>query len=56
MLTISPQVGEWRGHQDVAAALRAGMNSLRPHCPDWFLVAVVGSVREPDRVDVVISW
>jgi RNA polymerase sigma-70 factor (ECF subfamily) len=27
-LAISPQVGEWRGRQDVAAALRSGMNSL----------------------------
>ncbi len=26
-LAISPQVGEWRGHEDVAAALRADMNS-----------------------------
>lgn len=27
-LAISPQVGEWRGQDDVAAALRDGMNSL----------------------------
>ncbi len=27
-LAISPQVGEWNGHDEVAAALRGGMNSL----------------------------
>jgi len=50
-LAISPQVGEWRGRQDVAAVLRAGMNSLG----QWRLLPITangqlgaaGYVRRP---------
>ncbi|HEX5405133.1 MAG TPA: sigma-70 family RNA polymerase sigma factor [Pseudonocardiaceae bacterium] len=51
-LTILPDVGEWRGKPDVAAALRSGMTSLGA----WRVLptrangqpAVVGYVRRPD--------
>lgn len=50
-LAISPQVGEWRGREDVAGALRDGMNSLG----QWRLLpitangqlGVAGYVRPP---------